>query len=41
MQETTLDNGEMFVTHSVQHEADDLHQQMQNLLNDCNQNQTY
>ena len=42
VQETTLDNnGEMFVTHSVQHEADELHQQMQNLLNDCNQIQTY
>ncbi len=41
IQETTQDNGEIFVTHSVQHEADELHQKMQNLLNDCNQNQTY
>ena len=40
-QETLLAHGESVVTQSVQHEADALHQQMQNLFKDCKPNQTY
>ncbi|MDD2893110.1 MAG: cell division protein ZapA [Halothiobacillaceae bacterium] len=35
-QETTLADGENVITHSVQHEAEALHQKMRSLLNDCN-----
>ncbi|MEW5838630.1 MAG: cell division protein ZapA [Pseudomonadota bacterium] len=40
-QEALLAHGEPVMTQSVQYEADALHQQMQNLLNDCNPTRTY